>query len=180
MLIDDVMPIYHFREFHTVTIHGSGSDIYRAARNFRFSDAPRISALFRLRGIPKIVTGMQQLERMGFVWLDERPGEEFLLGLVGKFWTLQGAISPTTAKEFSLFDKKGYAKAVWNFSIQAIDRETSRLSTETRIRCTDEKSRRRFFSYWLIIRPFSGTIRKSILRTVKRHIEQRPNPFLGG
>jgi len=119
---------------------------------------------------------MEQLEQMGFVRLAEIPGEEFVLGLVGKFWTLRGSVVPITSKEFTCFDKKGYAKAVWNFSVHPIDDNTARLATETRIQCTDAKSRRRFSSYWRLIRPFSGCIRKSILGAVKRRIEQPTGP----
>ena len=65
MLIADIMPVYHFREYHAKTIHGSGSHICRTARHLRFSDAPLTPLLFRLRGIPRSVSGMEQLEQNG-------------------------------------------------------------------------------------------------------------------
>jgi len=179
MLIDDILPTYHFKEFHSVRIHGTPSDIYGVVRSLSFSDTPVVPLLFRLRGIPLTVTGMQQLERMGFVQLAENPGEEFVLGLVGKFWTLRGSIKGISAKRFSLFDQKGYAKAAWNVSVRSLDTRTAILSTETRIQCADEKSRRRFLLYWLAIRPFSGCIRVSILRAVQRRVEQLPGRSSG-
>jgi hypothetical protein len=44
----------------------------------------------------------------------------------------------------------------------------ARLVTETRVGCTDAGSRRRFRLYWLLVRPFSGVIRKAMLGAVAR------------
>jgi hypothetical protein len=47
------------------------------------------------------------------------------------------------------------------------------LETETRIYLTDAAARRRFGAYWLMIRPFSGLIRRLWLRAAKRRAEAR-------
>ena len=171
MLIEDILPTYHFSEFHAERIRGTPSGIYQEVKRLSFSDTPVIQLLFRVRGIPATVSGMQQLEHMGFVRVAENPNEEFVLGLVGKFWTPRGAIKRIGAKRFLLFNEKGYAKAAWNFAVRPLHTQTVILSTETRIQCTDETSRRRFHPYWLAIKPFSGVIRKSILRAVKHRVE---------
>ena len=44
--------------------------------------------------------------------------------------------------------------------------------TETRVYCLDEVSRKRFKLYWMLIRPFSGLIRREILQAVKRNAER--------
>jgi hypothetical protein len=49
--------------------------------------------------------------------------------------------------------------------------EGARLETETRICLTDASARRRFGAYWLVIRPFSGLIRRSWLRAAKKRAE---------
>jgi hypothetical protein len=74
------------------------------------------------------------------------------------------------AESFKKFDTPGYAKAVWNFSLRP-DGPDSRLTTETRVKCTDSDSRWRFGFYWMLIRPFSGLIRMEMLRTIKRRAE---------
>ncbi|TMB67768.1 MAG: hypothetical protein E6J43_07850, partial [Chloroflexi bacterium] len=43
----------------------------------------------------------------------------------------------------------------------------TRLFTETRVRCLGVPSRRWFRLYWLVIRPFSGLLRRSMLRGIK-------------
>jgi hypothetical protein len=93
-----------------------------------------------------------------------------VLGLVGRFWTLGGDLKKIDAESFKAFDTAGYAKAVWNFSLLP-DGPATRLSTETRIKCTDAESRRRFGFYWTFIQPFSGLIRREMLGLIKRKAE---------
>jgi len=69
---------------------------------------------------------------------------------------------------FAPFDRPGYAKVVWDFRLTPQADGTTRLSTETRIRCLDAESRRRFRRYWRVIQPFSGLIRLALLRAVAR------------
>jgi hypothetical protein len=50
----------------------------------------------------------------------------------------------------------------------------SRLETETRVYLTDAASRRRFACYWLVVRPFSGAVRRSWLAAARRRAELYP------
>jgi hypothetical protein len=65
----------------------------------------------------------------------------------------------------------GYAKAVWNFFISPAD-GSSRLSTETRVQTFGRAATVKFRLYWLVVEPFSGLIRKAMLREVKRIAER--------
>jgi hypothetical protein len=47
-----------------------------------------------------------------------------------------------------------------------------RLTTETRVLLTDQRSRRAFGRYWLLIQPFSGLIRRQWLAAVTRRASQ--------
>jgi len=49
--------------------------------------------------------------------------------------------------------------------------EGGELSTETRIWLTDAAARRRFRAYGIVVRPFSGLVRRSWLRAAKRRAE---------
>ena len=51
------------------------------------------------------------------------------------------------------------------------DGDGSRLETETRVFLTDRASRRRFAAYWLVIRPFSGLVRRRWLQAARRRAE---------
>ena len=133
-------------------------------------ESPIIRALFFLRGLPNGHLSLRDLKNSGFEMLGIQKNEELLLGLAGKFWTLCGDMQKVNSGNFREFDKKGFAKAVWNFSVDGKGNETN-LKTETRICCLDDESRRSFGFYWTFIQPFSGLIRREMLRIVKKKAE---------
>jgi hypothetical protein len=182
MLIDDFLPGYHATERHEILIEAPPERVYAAVREMDLSGSRLIRGLFLLRGLPALLTGrsregsplgvtLEGLLRSGFVLLGERPGEELLLGLVGRFWTVTGDLQRLDADGFRRFERHGFAKAAWNFHLAPAAEGKTRLSTETRVLCTDEESRRRFRRYWLLIRPFSGLIRRIMLREIRRSAE---------
>lgn len=114
---------------------------------------------------------MDGLLKSGFILLAEIPNQEIMLGLVGRFWTASGDIQKMDAESFRQFNQTGFAKALWNFSLHAITGGVI-LRTETRIKCLDEQSRRKFARYWRIVRPFSGWVRMEALRIIKSEAEK--------
>lgn len=72
-----------------------------------------------------------------------------------------------TANDFVGFSLAGYAKAALNFKVRKESAESTFLSTETRIQCLDSTSLWKFRLYWSVVGPFSGIIRKAILKQVK-------------
>ena len=173
MLIDRALPRYDEREYHQIEISGDRTEVYQTVRALDFSDSLLIRTLFRLRGLPATATNLDGLLRVGFLLVDEIPNVEFVLGLVGKFWTLRAQIVELDAVQYTEFSKPGYAKLAWNFAIQESAPGLVRLSTETRIMCTDSHSKSRFKLYWYFIGRFSGLTRREMLRGVKMRIEAK-------
>ncbi|HEU0012416.1 MAG TPA: hypothetical protein VFQ45_01965 [Longimicrobium sp.] len=184
MLIDGWMGEYDFSERHALRIAATPERVYAAARAMDFRGSWVIRTLFALRAVPALftragrrregeggsplaTTGDGLLRAGGFVLLEEQPGREVVLGLVGRFWKASGCLVPVTPDGFRAFDRPGYTMAAWNFTV-APEGDGSVLATETRVRCTDAAARRRFRPYWTLIRPFSGLIRMEILRSVRR------------
>lgn len=134
--------------------------------------SPVTRALLTLRGLRRPGASrrltLAALAEAGFVPLGERPGHEVAFGLVGRFWTPSGRRARLTPAEFRDFARPGYAKAVWTFAVEDEAPGVTRLLTETRVACVDAASRRRFRLYWLCVRPFSGLIRRAMLRAVAR------------
>jgi hypothetical protein len=94
------------------------------------------------------------------------------LGIAGRFWKPDGGIvRDLTPNEFADFHREGFAKAVWSFSLIPAEGST-RLGTETRVQTYGRSATFQFLVYWLLVSPFSGLIRKAMLREVKRIAEQ--------
>lgn len=170
MLIDEFLPIYDFNEVHGINIRAKANDVFRAVKETNFCESPIICLLFRLRGLPSENVTLSELRKMRFETLGELTNKEILLGLAGKFWKITGDLQKVDAENFRAFNEKGFAKAVWDFSLNEHNGETH-LTTETRIKCTDAESRRSFGFYWTFIRPFSGVIRQEILKRIKKNAE---------
>ncbi|HEX2092193.1 MAG TPA: hypothetical protein VHG28_07305, partial [Longimicrobiaceae bacterium] len=82
--------------------------------------------------------------------------------------TLSGGIVRVGAEEWRAWERPGYARAAWNFTVAPNADGTVHLATETRVRCTDAASRRRFLRYWRVVGPFSGWIRREMLQAVRK------------
>ena len=134
--------------------------------------SPVTRALLTLRGLRRPGATrrltLAALADAGFVPLGERSGREIAFGLVGRFWSPSGGRVRLTPLEFRDYARPGYAKAVWTFTVEDEGEGVTRLVTETRIACVDAASRWRFRLYWLGVRPFSGLIRRAMLRAVAR------------
>lgn len=183
ILIDEFMPACDVSEYHETRVRAPIDKVYDTLRTADLSGSPTIRLLFRLRGLPVLLkTGshkrnptlnLEAILKGGFVILGEHPPNEIALGLIGRFWTLSGGRCRVSAEDFDGFNLPGYAKAVWNFSLVEESREVTRLATETRVRCLDDASKRRFRVYWALIAPFSGLIRREALRVLRRSSESR-------
>jgi hypothetical protein len=181
MLLDELMPRFDFSEYHELKVDASAEDVWRAIHSIDFGRLPISRVLMGIRGMgllarrrkgasDRTVMSLKSVSRYGFRRIGESD-DEVVLGLIGTFWKLSGGIRDFDPKSFAVLDEPGFAKAAWNFRTVPSGTATL-LSTETRVRCPDERSRASFGRYWLLIRPFSGLIRKEMLRGVKRVAEK--------
>jgi hypothetical protein len=184
-LIDRHMPEFDVSERHAVAVAAPAAIAYEAVRRVDLAKSRPIRALFAVRGLPLRLRarrnrpgslGVDDLLRAGFVLLDEEPGVEIVLGAAGRFWTPSGGLRRMDASEFGEPAVPGEARAVWSFRVGPRRDGGSWVVTETRVRCPDERTRRRFILYWGVIGPFSGWIRRSALRLIKSDAESRSQP----
>ncbi len=136
-----------------------------------------MGALMRVRsaGRLRMAAHHRVLEDMtgaGFAAL-ARSGDELVVAALGRPWAPRGAQAPRLALQadpagfFAGFTAPGWAKIAVNFRVSA-----GELTTETRVLLTDQRSRRAFRRYWLLIRPFSGLIRRQWLVAIVRRAGQ--------
>ena len=169
--LDRFLGRWDFAEYHSIEVDAPPERVDAQVRDLDLGRSRVVRLLFRLRGMPARSARLDGMQGIGFQLLDDRPGEEIVLGLIGRFWTSDGGLCRFDAQDFVAFDEPGWAKAVWNFRMTPLNGGRTRLETETRVLCTDARSRRRFRVYWTFIRPFSGLIRRVALREVKNKAE---------
>ncbi|MGZ8842635.1 MAG: hypothetical protein ACXW18_03165 [Pyrinomonadaceae bacterium] len=185
MLIDSFAPKFDATEIHQISIKASREVVYDALWTADLS-SPLIKFLMLLRSLPGLVARRRRplpqnraitlhtLIDSGFGALAEKPPEEIVLGITGRFWRPVGNLSPFVRSDFDQPVPEGFARGIWNFSLIPETENRTILRTETRVICGDADSRRKFLAYWLLVRPFSGLIRLIMLRNVRKLAEQEP------
>lgn len=172
MLIDTYLDRYQFREYHQILCAAEPRACYDAARDIDMAPSTISRLMLRLRGLPTGDLKLQGfLKNMKFTWLAEDVPHEFVIGFGLKSTLTIDLIDDPQA---FIDGQGGYTlKCVWNFRFQPVGPTTTLMSTETRIFCLTEKRRRQFLFYWLAIRPFSGVIRREMLRLIKAQAESQ-------
>jgi hypothetical protein len=154
--LDEFLPDYEFSTRHAVSVVADAARVDRALREVTFKDVPLVRGLLLARGLglrKAEDTVLSTMVRRATV-LEDVPGEGLILTLNGHFWRLRGR------------GPEAPATAVIDF--RALP---GNLTTETRVHVPDLVSRRKFGQYWRVVRPFSGLIRRAVLRAAKRRAE---------
>jgi hypothetical protein len=175
--INEFLPICDVSASYEIRIHAPPSIVYQCLLRSDFNKPWLVRLLMTIRTgkrqprnrVPGDLP--QRLQGTGFVILHDVPSEELVIGVAGKFWRPDGGrCLDLTASDFVGFARAGYAKAAWNFRFR-VESECTVLSTETRIKCFGRASLWKFRTYWILVAPFSGLIRKAILKQVKVEAE---------
>lgn len=184
-LLDSWMPTYDVAARYAVHISAPPSRVYATLLATDFRRPWLVRALMGVRLLPALVrfpnatwrrwrrptqhsrASLTDLAHSDFVLLEETPLQEIVLGITGRFWTLAAEIVPVPPARFRDALPAGLAQAAWNFAVTAAPGGTA-LTTETRVRCADAVTRRRFQRYWWLVAPGSGLIRHAILGQVRR------------
>ena len=172
--IDEYLTNPDFSARYEIRINAPAPVVYRCLLRSDFSELWLVRLLMTVRSGKRLPRSplpcdlRQRLQGTGFVILAEGAGQELVLGVAGRFWRPDGGrCTDLTPDEFSEFSHLGYAKAAWNFRLRSDSAETTLLSTETRIKCFGQAALWKFRLYWSLVGPFSGLMRKAILKQVK-------------
>ncbi|MDH3270881.1 MAG: hypothetical protein OEN56_06090 [Gemmatimonadota bacterium] len=171
--LDALMPEYDVQGTHSIMVKAPQARVYEVARTLDLSGSTMIRVLFALRGLPASSLNARGLERIRFKPLREEPPRYFVLGIIGRFWTVSGGLQDFDPALFETFAEPEFAKAVWSFETRPHGPAQTLLATETRVLALDRESRARFLRYWRLIGPFSGLIRKQTLRIIRNGAEGR-------
>jgi hypothetical protein len=178
MLIDEFLPVYDFSEYHCIVVDAPIEKVYTVVRTLDLTGARLLRILFWVRSIPARLRGeralgptLADLQDLGLILLGETPPHELLFGFVGKLWTASGDFEKVDPEAFCRFDRAGFVKGAWNFTLTRSPDGRTLLATETRVGCIGDASRRKFGRYAFFMRPLSGATRWDALRACKRKAE---------
>jgi hypothetical protein len=176
------MPDFDKSEHHSISVDASPAVTYQALLSAPIGASIRVQILLRLRSLPARMigrnchdelnprtAGLLDLIGNGFFLVDEEPGHEIILGKIGQFWRPFGGDAPSP-ETIDIPLEPGTAAALWNFRV-ARSGSGSVVHTETRIKCADESAKQKFSFYWTLIAPFSGFIRKQMLKSIRDEAE---------
>ncbi len=183
-LLDEIMPRYDVNEVHDVWVPAAPSVAYEAIKAVVPREIRLFAPLMAIRMLPNRLKGrgaelepaiplLRQFVRQGFLILDERPGFEFVMGGIGRFWRLSGdeaLHTIETYEDFISFAEPGYARVGLDFTASP-EGDGSRIVTETRVVGTDPEATKLFRRYWFAIRLGSAAIRRSWLEGIRCRIE---------
>ena len=178
--IDQLLPAFDFRAGYEIRINAPRERVYECLLHLDFRDLWLTRVLMTLRSGKRTPRNAvpadlhQRFRGTGFVILEEVPNEELVIGVAGRFWRLDGGrFKELTPSNFQEFSRTGWTKAAWNFKLttESGNSQMTLLSTETRIQCLGRAARWKFGAYWGLVGPFSGLIRKELLKHVKEKAE---------
>jgi hypothetical protein len=173
-LIDSYLPRFQFSETHSCRITADASAILQAVAAYKPENDRFFRAMIGLREVPARLLGRRGSEPFGMrnFTLLERTERALVYGLIGQFWQANyGLRKIADGPAFKAFGKAGVPRLALGFEIVSEAEGIHRLTTQTRVFCPDDFSRRKFRPYWLLIRPVSGLIRRRILASIRKAAE---------
>jgi hypothetical protein len=167
--LDRLLPRYQFTEHHCTTVAATAERTFAAVEAVDLTDSRiarvlqalwRIPARLFMRAVPN-----RSMSVKDFVPLARVPPRHVVRGLVSG-----GGPRTWTAETFVDYAGPGF-KLAWSYTVTELGPNRSRIDTETRVLCCDDATKRWFTLYWAIIRPWSGLIRRDLLRLARQRAE---------
>lgn len=177
--LNEFMPRYGWRLEVSSIVPGPTAVVYRALQEVRPSEMTLARWLAALRTLgsrreptPAVEpTLLEVIRQVGWITLTDRPGQEVIMGLVGKVWRRDFGIRRMhDAEEFRRFNEPGYTKIVVSYRFEP-EGAATRLVCETLVTATDHEAARRFHWYWLTIRAGAWLTVRSGLAAISRRVE---------
>lgn len=171
-LLDEILPRYDISSVYSIRIKASPGQVFAVLQQ-GIPSGGLSKLLMTLRSVPRLLQGKKAfMKEDPFYRLREAQNRELVYGIIGQFWKpVVRPIPIHSLEEFVDFHREGYCKAALNLKILAQDQKETLLSTETRVLGYGDAGEN-MKKYWRLIRPFSGLIRKELLRNVKAKAEQ--------
>ena len=175
MTLDEVVPHPQYRMCHARTVSAPPAVVWDELSQVTMSALPLGYALESIRLLPARLAGRRHRPLAGRTFLDVtpipvlfcQPPRVVISAGLSQAWRLLGGLAPPLLDAAALraWSRPGWIKVAMEFRLEPTATGT-RLSTETRVVATDQRTRRLFAAYWFFIRPGSGAIRREVLRVI--------------
>ena len=181
MTLDEVISHPQYRMSHSRAVGAPPQDVWDELCQVTMRALPLGYVLESVRLLPARLAGRNRRPLAGRTFLDvtpipvlfsDRPRVSVSAGL-SQAWRLVGGSTPPhlDAAALRAWTQPGWIKVAMEFRFESTPAGTW-LTTETRILATDRRTRRSFGAYWFLIRPYSGLIRRELLKVVARRAER--------
>lgn len=168
--LERALPTYDVQERHSRWIDAGADRVWQALTTLTLADLPLTRPLVAVRqlGRPDAPTTRNLFTDGPVRMLQQQPPVYAVGGAISRPWQYRPQRREvTTMAEFAAFEEPGWATYLTDFQLQPQDGGV-RLTTVTRVHCTDGNARRRFLAYWLLIRAPSGLVRRDMLAATAR------------
>src|SRR5258708_20559880 len=155
MLLDDYLPEFDVRTSYATRIVASAGRGYAGLGTANFDHWGVTRAVYAVRTLPSFPARPRETWRRfrdelfrqrftldamlseGFALLEDRPGEELVLGTGGRFGRARGELGAVSPARFRAPAPSGTAKTVWNFEAGLRSGGATELTTQTPELCPD-------------------------------------------
>lgn len=174
--LDEFLPVWHFRERHSITVDAPPQLVYRELKEVRAEEITFFQTLTWIRrggrALPESILNarsqrplLEIATQSGFIYLAEDAPKEIVIGTA--VVCPRGHNTELTPELFKSALAPGFVLGAFNFVVSPTGKGTSIVTTETRVFATSDRARRRF-AVWFLIHPGSAIIRRMWLRAVRR------------
>lgn len=173
--LDELLPAYDFRERHRRVIASEPERVWQALASVSMADLAATRVLMAVRGLGRTtpLQDMRLVDGGPLQVLASNPPRGLVAAAIGRPWQPRpNKVEVASPEDFRAFDGAGWTKYVTDFRLTPVPSGTV-ISTETRCLSTSRPARLAFGAYWLLIRPFSGLIRREMLAAVDRTAASR-------
>jgi len=168
-LLNEILPDFDIAARYSIRIRATPETIFQILQK-GIPTGTLSRFLMMLRRIPRMFRQTECVD-YSFYKLKQSQGREIVIGIVGQFWKpVSNNIVINGLEEYLAFQQNGFCKAAVNLQIVPQTEGICLLITETRI-LSYGYAKGKFRTYWQFIKPFSGMIRKEILRKIKKQAE---------
>lgn len=185
LLVDQFLPTYDATQYRHAVVDATPAETMRAVRTADLTDTGSgVKALSWLRLVPEQVARLLGREvatpRADVTAADElretvvelgASDDEYVVGMVGRFWQPVIEFADVAPGGFADFDEPGYAKLAMSFSVRPYGENRTLLTYEARTATTDEEARRQFRRYWTVIAPFAGYLMSRAVARIRADAE---------